>query len=162
MKAVWLDSGKAITAEELNAQGITYMVLPTDPAAYQAPLEKVMKANGYVTQDEVNRSPALPNYDAMVAKFQIEHYHPGDEVRFTLAGGGIWEIRSLDDKWMKVEVGTGDFISVPDGRYHRFYLTDEKYIKCVRLFKDTNGWVQVYRHEVEAGTAKARPFFETK
>ena len=39
-------------------------------------------------------------------------------------------------------------------------MTDEKYIKCVRLFKDNNGWVQVYRKEVEAGTAKARPFFE--
>ncbi len=158
MKAVWLDSGKEISPEELNAQGILYMKLPTDPASYQGHLDKVMKEHGYVTQDEVNMSPALPNYDEMCRKFSIEHYHPGDEVRFTLAGGGIWEIRSRDDQWMKVEVGSADFISVPDGRYHRFYLTDEKYIKCVRLFKDTNGWVQVYRKDVEAGNPKPTPF----
>jgi 1,2-dihydroxy-3-keto-5-methylthiopentene dioxygenase len=54
---------------------------------------------------------------------------------------------------MKVEVGSKDFITVPDNRYHRFYLTDEKKIECVRLFKDHNGWVQVYRKDVEAGTA---------
>jgi 1,2-dihydroxy-3-keto-5-methylthiopentene dioxygenase len=139
MKATWLDTGKEISAAELNAQGIIYFQLPTDPASYQGPLEKVMKERGYVAQDEVNMSPALPNYEEM-------------------AGGGIWEIRSLDDKWMKVEVGASDFITVPDGRYHRFYLTDEKYIKCVRLFKDSNGWVQVYRRDVEAGKPKPTPF----
>ena len=154
MKASWMDTGKEITAQELNEQGIIYFQLPTDPSSYQGPLDKVMKERDYVTQDEVNMSPSLPNYDEMCRKFSIEHYHPGDEVRFTLAGSGVWEIRSLDDKWMKVVVGKGDFITVPDNRYHRFYLTDEKMIKCIRLFKDHNGWVQVYRKDVEAAQAK--------
>lgn len=149
MKAHWLDQKTEITAEELNQEGILYLQLPTDPDIYQSHLNRVMEERGYVTQDEVNMSPSLPNYEEMSRKFIIEHYHPGDEVRFTLQGGGIWEIRSRDDRWMRVEVGPGDFIVVPDGRYHRFYLTDEKWIKCIRLFKDNNGWVQVYRRDVE-------------
>ena len=35
MKANWMDTGKEITAEELNAQGILYLQLPTDPASYR-------------------------------------------------------------------------------------------------------------------------------
>jgi 1,2-dihydroxy-3-keto-5-methylthiopentene dioxygenase len=154
MKASWMDTGKEITAQELNAQGILYFQLPTDPSSYQGHLDKVMKERDYVAQDEVNMAPSLPNFEEMCNKFSIEHYHPGDEVRFLLSGSGVWEIRSLDDKWMKVEVEKADFITVPSNRYHRFYLTDEKKIQCIRLFKDNNGWVQVYRKDVEAASTK--------
>lgn len=156
MNAVWLDTNEPISAEVLNAQDIFYTRLPVDESAHKAGLEKIMQEHGYVDRDLVKMSPALPNFDEMSRKFSIEHYHPGDEVRFTLAGAGVWEIRSLDDRWMKVTVGAEDFITVPSGRYHRFYLTDEKLIHCVRLFKDHNGWVQVYRKDVEAGLA-AKP-----
>lgn len=150
MKAQWIETGIDIIPAELATHGIINFTCPTDPSIYQQNLDRIKEIKGYVAQDEVNMSPTLPNYEEMSQKFRIEHYHPGDEVRFVLEGGGVWEIRSLEDKWMRVEVGPGDFIVVPDKRYHLFYLTDEKYIKCVRLFKDTNGWVQVYRRDVEA------------
>lgn len=153
MKACWLDSNKPISAEALNAQGIFYTQLPVEEAGHKAQLEKIMKEHGYVDRDQVNMSAEMPTFDEMCRKFAIEHYHPGDEVRFILSGAGVWEIRSLDDRWMKVEVVSKDFITVPSDRYHRFYLTDEKKIQCVRLFKDHSGWVQVYRKDVEAGTA---------
>jgi 1,2-dihydroxy-3-keto-5-methylthiopentene dioxygenase len=51
---------------------------------------------------------------------------------------------------MKVEVEARDFITVPADRFHRFYLTDEKHIQCIRLFKDHNGWIQKYRKDLEA------------
>jgi 1,2-dihydroxy-3-keto-5-methylthiopentene dioxygenase len=47
---------------------------------------------------------------------------------------------------MRVVVEAGDLIVVPAGRNHRFLLTDRKHIRCVRLFKDTSGWVPNYRH----------------
>lgn len=150
MKASWLETGKEITSAELNAQGILNMQLPSDPAAYKEPLAKIMKEKGYVDQDQVDMSPSMgPKFDEMCQKFSIEHLHPGDEVRFLIAGAGVWEIRSLDDRWMKVEVEARDFITVPDGRFHRFYLTDEKHIQCIRLFKDHNGWIQKYRKDLE-------------
>ena len=153
MKAHWLETKEPISAEELNAQGIFYTRLPVGEAEHKAPLEKIMKDHGYVDRDLVTMSEEMATFDEMCRKFAIEHYHPGDEVRFIVGGAGIWEIRSLDDRWMKVEVVSEDFITVPSDRYHRFYLTDEKKIQCVRLFKDHSGWVQVYRKDVEAAAA---------
>jgi 1,2-dihydroxy-3-keto-5-methylthiopentene dioxygenase len=153
MKATWLDSGKEITAKDLEAEGILNMQLPTD-GPYQGRLEEVKKKLGYVAQDQVDMTPQMPKFEEICHKFSIEHYHPGDEVRFLLSGAGVWHIRSLGDQWMKVEVVKGDFIVVPSNRYHLFYLTKEQNIQCVRLFKDNNGWVQVYRKDVEAAAAK--------
>ncbi len=150
MKAIWLETGKDISAQELNAQGVTYRQLPTEEAAYTPPLEQIMKDNGYVTMDQVKMWAEMPNFDALCQKFVGEHLHTDDEVRFVLSGSGVFEIRSLDDRWMKVLVEPQDFISVPANRYHRFYLTDEKKIQCMRLFKDQSGWTPVYREAAAA------------
>jgi len=154
MKAIWLESGKNITPAELNSQGITYEQMDTNETTYRPPLEKVMKERGYVTLDQVGMKPDMPNFDALCQKFVGEHLHTDDEVRFVLEGSGVFEIRSGDDRWMKIIVEKGDFILVPANRYHRFYLTDEKRIQCVRLFKDQSGWAPLYRKDLEAAGAK--------
>ncbi len=154
MKAIWLETGKNISAEELNSHGITYEQMPTEESVYKSPLEKLMKERGYVTMDQVGMKPDMPNFEALCQKFVGEHLHTDDEVRFVLQGSGVFEIRSLDDQWMKVIVEPGDFILVPANRFHRFYLTDEKKIQCVRLFKDQSGWAPLYRKDLEATAAK--------
>ncbi len=155
MKAYWKDGGGAITGAELEAQGIFNTRLPVEESRHREPLAAIMARHGYVDRDLVEMSPGMKDFEAICEKFSIEHYHPGDEVRFILEGSGVWEIRSLDDRLMKVEVQAQDFIVVPAHRYHFFYLTPERRIRCVRLFKDHNGWTQVYRKDVEAGAARA-------
>ena len=145
MEAIWLDDGTAIGEGALDAEGVHYQRLSTDPAAYQGPLDALKAQNGYVHQDEVALTPETPNLDAICAKFVDEHLHEEDEVRFVLDGAGVFEIRSRDDRWMKVTVEAGDLIVVPKDRYHRFYLTDGKSIRCARLFQDPSGWVPHYR-----------------
>ncbi len=143
MKAYWLDKGTAVTASELKSNGIDYEHLALDH--YQAGLDAIKAKHGYVTQDVIELTPETANLPAILAKFDKEHLHTDDEVRFVLAGAGIFDIRSIDDKWMRVEVFSGDYISVPKDRYHRFFCTDENFIRCVRLFKDTSGWTPLYR-----------------
>lgn len=154
MKAIWLDTGKDISAQELNSHGVDYRQLATDEAVYKTPLEGIMKENSYVTMDQVKMWEQMPNFDALCQKFVGEHLHTDDEVRFVLEGSGVFEIRSLDDRWMKILVEKEDYISVPANRYHRFYLTDEKKIHCVRLFKDQSGWTPLYRQDKETAAAK--------
>ena len=84
MKAIWLDTGKDISAAELNAQGVTYEQFETDETRYKAPLERIMKERGYVTMDQVKMWPEKDNFELLCKKFVGEHLHTGDEVRFLL------------------------------------------------------------------------------
>jgi 1,2-dihydroxy-3-keto-5-methylthiopentene dioxygenase len=144
MKAFFRDEPtKTIDGNILEANGVIYRKLPMD--AFQPQLDELTKRRGYITQDEVALRPDTPNLDTVLKKFDPEHHHDDDEVRFVLEGEGVFDIRSNDDKWMRVIVEQGDLIVVPKGKHHRFELTDKKTIHCVRLFKDPAGWTAIYR-----------------
>ena len=145
MKAHWLEGSGPISAQQLNGQGVYYAQLSTDERAYQPPVDALKAERGYIEQDVIALRPDTPNLDTICAKFVDEHFHDDDEVRFVLEGEGIFDIRSRDDRWMRVVVEPGDLIVVPKDRHHRFLLTDLKTIRCVRLFRDTSGWVPRYR-----------------
>lgn len=148
MKATWLDDGTEIDRATLNAQGVLNQALPLDPSGYQPTMDELKTERGYIEQDQVELRPETPNLDAVCKKFDDEHYHDEDEVRFVLEGEGIFDIRSTDDRWMRVLVQAGDLIVVPAKRHHRFELTEMKTIHCVRLFRDQAGWVPHYRFSV--------------
>lgn len=145
MRAFWLEdpSETPISVDELASNDVIYRAMPVDD--YVAPLEAFMRAQGYRTRDEIQLSPATPNLAAIEAKFDREHLHNDDEVRYVLEGEGIFDIRSKDDRWMRVIVQVGDLISVPKDRHHRFLLTERKQIRCARLFVDESGWTPHYR-----------------
>jgi 1,2-dihydroxy-3-keto-5-methylthiopentene dioxygenase len=140
-----LDREEAITPPQLNGQGVYYARLSTQEAEYQPRVDALKAERGYIEQDVIALRPDTPNLEAICAKFVDEHFHDDDEVRFVLEGEGIFDIRSRDDRWMRVVVEPGDLIVVPKDRHHRFLLTDSKTIRCVRLFRDTSGWVPHYR-----------------
>jgi 1,2-dihydroxy-3-keto-5-methylthiopentene dioxygenase len=146
MKAHWLDStAGTIATSELAEHGIAYHQLSTMPALYRTSVDTLKTERGYIQEDIIELAPSTPNLEAICAKFVDEHHHDEDEVRFVLEGEGIFDIRSEDDRWMRIVVQPGDLIVVPAGRHHRFLLTDAKHIRCVRLFRDTSGWVPHYR-----------------
>jgi 1,2-dihydroxy-3-keto-5-methylthiopentene dioxygenase len=155
MKIEWLDGDASpCTLDDLRAVGVLYEHLPVDPEAYQPPLDRLKAERGYVEQDQVELRPDTDNLEAICAKFADEHLHTDDEVRYVLDGEGIFDIRSRQDRWMRVTVQTGDLLVVPANLHHRFLLTEQKHIRCVRLFKDASGWVPHYRHQHE-GSAPA-------
>lgn len=144
MKAYWLDGEALLTEQALGIEGVHNARLGTDPE-FRAALEALKHERGYVEEDVVALSPATPNLDALCAQFIDEHHHDADEVRFVLEGEGVFDIRSRDDRWMRVRVEPGDLIVVPAARHHRFMLTEHRTIRCIRLFKDRAGWVPHYR-----------------
>lgn len=148
MKLEWLEqqaSWADCALSDLAAAGVHYEALAVDPAAERGALDRLKVARGYVEEDVVELRPDTENLEQICAKFEDEHLHTDDEVRYVLEGEGIFDIRSADDRWMRVTVEKGDLIVVPADRYHRFFLTDRKHIRCVRLFKDASGWVPHYR-----------------
>jgi 1,2-dihydroxy-3-keto-5-methylthiopentene dioxygenase len=145
MRAHWLDREGEIAETVLEKNGVYYQRIDTSPALYREPVDRVKAERGYIEEDIIELGPETPNLDAICAKFVDEHFHDDDEVRFVIEGEGIFDIRSNEDQWMRVLVEKGDLIVVPKDRHHRFLLTDSRRIRCVRLFKDTSGWVPHYR-----------------
>ena len=110
-------------------------------------IEQLKQRGGFVTADVINVNRDTPNLDAMLAKFDKEHTHSEDEVRFTVAGRGLFHIHPEDGPVFAVEVESGDMINVPRGTKHWFNLCDDRQIRCIRLFEDMSGWTPEYIDE---------------
>ncbi len=147
MELSWLDGGDRTppSSDDLARVGVLCEHIPPEADDLDAHLDRLAADRGYRTRDEVALSPDTPGLDEMLGKFAREHLHEDDEVRYVLEGAGIFDIRSHDDRWIRLHVEVGDLVVLPAGIYHRFFLTDEKCIRCVRLFKDEAGWVPHYR-----------------
>ena len=112
--------------------------------SYAEDIVRLKNERGYVTEDVIALDPATPNLDTLLAKFSDEHHHTDEEVRFTVAGEGVFEINVTTDERVKFTAEPGDLIVVPAWRRHLFYLTSKQSIRCIRLFKDKSGWEALY------------------
>lgn len=110
---------------------------------YAEEIMELKASQGYVTEDLVVLSDQTPCLDAILEKFSREHHHRDDEVRFIIDGRGLFTIRQ-DALVFDVAVEPGDLLVVPAYTRHWFNLTEERKIKCIRIFKDPSGWEAVY------------------
>ena len=113
-------------------------------AAYSVEVERLKTQEGYVTADVIDVSPATPGLDAMLKKFNSEHWHDEDEVRFIIEGRGLFHIRPRQGPVVSITVEAGDLIRVPRGTLHWFDLCGERRIRAIRLFQDASGWTPHY------------------
>ena len=156
MKVHWLDADRAPAGvEDLRQVGVLHEVLPATPDDYQPQLDVLKRERGYVEQDIFELRPDTVGLESIFAKFADEHLHTDDEVRYVLEGEGVFDIRSTDDAWIRVTVERGDLLVVPANLHHRFFLTERKHIRCVRLFKDSSGWVPHYRQPSDRAKERA-------
>jgi 1,2-dihydroxy-3-keto-5-methylthiopentene dioxygenase len=145
----------AAITRHLEAIGIDYERWePAHPVAADAPAEEILRAytpeierlkarGGYVTADVIDVNPGTPNLDQMLAKFNREHWHDDDEVRFIIDGRGLFHIHT-HDQVIAIEVEPGDLIRVPRGTWHWFDLCGDRRIRAIRLFQDPAGWAPRY------------------
>jgi 1,2-dihydroxy-3-keto-5-methylthiopentene dioxygenase len=113
-------------------------------AAYSREIETLKARGGYRTADVIDVSPATPNLEVMLAKFNREHWHDEDEVRFIVEGRGLFHIHPPGKPVFALEVEAGDLIRVPRGTHHWFDLCGERRIRAIRLFQDQAGWTPHY------------------
>jgi 1,2-dihydroxy-3-keto-5-methylthiopentene dioxygenase len=112
-------------------------------SAYAAEIDAMKRRGGYVTADVIDVNPETPGLETMLARFDKEHTHSEDEVRFILAGRGIFFL-NLSGKVYSVEVGPGDMLRVPRGTTHWFTLCEDRRIRAIRWFQQTEGWTPHY------------------
>ena len=113
-------------------------------AAYSDEIERLKARGGYVTADVIDVNPQTAGLEAMLAKFNREHWHDEDEVRFIIQGRGIFHIHPRQSAVVAIEVEAGDLIRVPRGTWHWFNLCESREIRAIRLFQDVAGWTPSY------------------
>ncbi len=115
-------------------------------SAYAPQIDELKRRGGYVTADVIDVRPDTTGLDAMLARFNIEHRHDEDEVRYIVAGRGLFHIHPEPGPVVALEVEAGDLIRVPRGTLHWFDLCGERRIRAIRLFQDISGWTPHYTH----------------
>jgi len=142
----------AAIARELNGRGVRFErwdaaepVVPGDPpekvlAAYKADIERLMAEKGYKAVDVISLNPDHPQKAELRQKFLNEHRHSEDEVRFFVAGEGLFSLH-LEDKVYEVLCTRGDLIGVPDNTRHWFDMGPNPNFVAIRIFTNPAGWV---------------------
>ena len=142
----------AVMRAELAAIGVAFEqweaaqpVVPGDPpeaimAAYKADIDRLVEAKGFRSVDVVSIAPDNPQRAEMRKKFLDEHFHKEDEVRFFVAGSGLFTLH-VDGKVYEVLCESGDLIAVPDRMTHWFDMGPEPSFVAIRFFTEPDGWV---------------------
>ncbi len=118
--------------------------------------KQLQQTAGYQTRDLIVLHPGIPNLDAMLSKFDKIHTHAEDEVRYIIDGEGIFGFVRPDGSQVELTVQPEEYINVPAGTEHWFYLTLARRIKAVRYFTGTEGWTPEYtRTEIRTSKVAA-------
>jgi len=139
-------------AGKLASAGVRYEQWDTDAelepgaesdqviAAYQNDIERLKNEGGYQTVDVISLNADHPQKDEFRQKFLSEHTHSEDEVRFFVAGEGLFTLH-IGEKVYEVHCTEGDLISVPANTPHWFDMGPNPGFIAIRLFNNPDGWV---------------------
>ena len=108
--------------------------------AYRDDIERLVAERGFKTGDVVSIAPDHPQREAMRSKFLDEHYHKEDEVRFFVAGSGLFTLH-VDKLVYEITCEQGDLIAVPDATLHWFDMGPEPSFVAIRFVTEADGWV---------------------
>lgn len=148
LSAIGIDYEKWENLKQVSADATDQEILD----GYADEIETLKQKGGYVTADVINVVPTTPGLDAMLDKFNKEHWHDEDEVRFIVKGHGLFHIAPEGGDVVSIEMEAGDMIRVPRGTKHWFNLCGDKTVRAIRLFQDISGWTPHYTDSgVDAG-----------
>ncbi|MDX9875164.1 MAG: cupin domain-containing protein [Spongiibacteraceae bacterium] len=109
-------------------------------AAYRSDVDRLVAEAGYQTVDVISLNASHPDKAALREKFLSEHTHSEDEVRFFVAGRGLFSLH-IGSSVYEVLCEKGDLISVPANTPHWFDMGSEPDLVAIRFFDNPEGWV---------------------
>lgn len=141
-----LEPNQPVSPQKLAELGVLYWHLDADKWENDPKLEAIRKVRGYSYVEVISISrDTLPNYDEKIKTFYQEHIHTDEEIRYILDGAGYFDVRDLDDRWIRIATRRGDLLILPEGIYHRFTLDEGNFTKAMRLFVGEPIWTPYNR-----------------
>jgi 1,2-dihydroxy-3-keto-5-methylthiopentene dioxygenase len=124
-----LEPNVPVTVEDLKKIGICYWKLdadtytyptkaiPWDPKDAKDPmLQQLRDDRGYSYADIITVHPDhLPEFETKLKAFFEEHIHDAEEIRYILGGSGYFDVRNLEDTWVRIHIKKGDLMTLPEG-----------------------------------------------
>lgn len=107
--------------------------------AYRADIDRLMAREGFRSVDVISLYPEHPEREALRQKFLDEHTHSEPEVRFFVAGSGLFTLHAGDQVYA-MRATRGDLLGVPAGMRHWFDMGPAPSFTAIRLFTDPAGW----------------------
>ena len=141
-----------VISAELSQRGISFQQWPARAAlaadaspeqilaAYATEIERVQAGGRYPTVDAISIQPDHPKREQLRQQFLSEHTHSDDEVRFFVAGRGLFCLH-LGDEVLQLLCEQNDWVSVPAGTRHWFDMGPEPLFTAIRFFNNSEGWV---------------------
>jgi 1,2-dihydroxy-3-keto-5-methylthiopentene dioxygenase len=109
-------------------------------AAYREQIDRLIAENGFRAIDVVSVRPDHSERETLRKKFLDEHFHKEDEVRFFVAGSGLFTLH-VGERVYEIRCEQGDLIGVPDGIRHWFDMGPAPHFVAIRFFTEPDGWV---------------------
>jgi 1,2-dihydroxy-3-keto-5-methylthiopentene dioxygenase len=119
-------------------------VAPGAPAeqvlsAYAEDIERIRAEGDFPTVDVISLHPEHPQAASLRARFLDEHTHAEPEVRFFVAGQGLFCLR-FPDCVLQVLCVAGDLLFVPAETRHWFDCGPRPSFVALRWIGDASGW----------------------
>jgi 1,2-dihydroxy-3-keto-5-methylthiopentene dioxygenase len=145
------------SAATLRHLGVLCWHLDADAYPNDPKLAAIRKVRNYSYEDLITVSPdTLPGYEDKIKMFYQEHIHTDEEIRYVLDGRGYFDVRDMQDRWIRIACCKGDMIILPAGIYHRFTLDENNYAKALRLFVGEPVWTPYNRPLAEGENHQCR------
>ena len=103
-------------------------------------IAQVQAGGSYPTVDAISIHPEHPKREQLRQQFLAEHTHSEDEVRFFVAGRGLFCLH-LGDEVLQLLCEQNDWVSVPAGTRHWFDMGLAPQFTAIRFFNNSEGWV---------------------
>lgn len=112
--------------------------------ALSSHFQKLKRTAGYQWCDLLVLHPGSPYLPTLTAQGDRCHTHTDDEALYILAGECNFGFVRPDGSQIELIVQAQEYINVPAGADHWFYVTMPLQLKAVRYFTSVVGWLPQY------------------
>lgn len=118
-------------------------------------VKQIVKERDYKHTDEVRISQTSKD-DLTLERWFQEHYTEDEQLRLVTDGSCYFDVRSKQDKWIRIQATQGHLIIFPPGLYHRATLDEDDFVALFRGFQEAPRFIPTYRSDSRSETSKVR------
>ncbi|ESS68720.1 1,2-Dihydroxy-3-keto-5-methylthiopentene dioxygenase [Trypanosoma cruzi Dm28c] len=141
-----------VTLQQLKDIGVIYYDINLNDFSI---VRQLVKERLYKHTDEVHISQTCKDELFLERWFQ-EHFNEDEQIRIVIDGSCYFDVRSKQDKWIRIYAKAGDLFIFAPGLYHRGTLDEDDYVALYRLFRDSPRFAPFFRSDARAESQKVR------